>query len=91
MLLFANFMYTEDEQHFLGYRDRAKATETDLFNINLGYESDSTFCSCNGRYSALDNMLLGFPYNSYSDCVRHPNRYSDPMPHFDDFKTLDLD
>lgn len=83
-------MYTEDEQHFLGYRDRAKATERASFNINLGYESDSTFCSCNGRYSALDSMLE-FPYSAYSDCAKHPNRYSDATPHYEDYKILDLD
>lgn len=79
-------MHTDLDQPFLGYRDRARASETELFNANLGYDSDSTFCSCNGRYQSFGS----FPEFPSGDCEKHPNRYSDPMPHFDDFKILDL-
>ena len=62
-------MYTHEDMPFLGYRNKAIRVEAHP-EIDLGYEHDSTLCSCN------DSFLQEFPdFPRTENCLRHPGLF----------------
>ena len=66
-------MYTHEDMPFLGYRNKATRVVAHP-EIDLGYEHDSTLCSCN------DSFLQEFPdFPRTENCPRHPGLFLQEM------------